>query len=159
MPTHAPTSLHTLASTCQFVTPTFDDSSCAEMLCGRSWALRLLPPRDNGGLRGHWALSLLSRTSTVITQDYWEGKAATRRFHKLVAGLLAELHAKRRDEACFGAHLLDVRDPSTGQPLDDERLAPEIALLFLAGFESARSPVFLLAHCLVGFSGVPTAMR
>lgn len=74
-------------------------------------------------------------------QDVWAGKAATKRFHKVIARLLADIRRERPAEATFAAHLLDIVDPRTGQGITDEFLQPEIALLFLAGFESAR-PLF-----------------
>lgn len=70
-------------------------------------------------------------------QDVWAGKAATKRFHKVIARLLADIRRQRPAESTFAAHLLDIVDPRTGATLTDEFLQPEIALLFLAGFESA----------------------
>ncbi|KAK9916023.1 hypothetical protein WJX75_007417 [Coccomyxa subellipsoidea] len=68
--------------------------------------------------------------------DVWAGKAATKRFHKVIARLLADIRRERPAEATFAAHLLDIVDPRTGQGITDEFLQPEIALLFLAGFET-----------------------
>ena len=70
-------------------------------------------------------------------QDVWAGKAATKRFHKVIARLLADIRRQRPAESTFAAHLLDIVDPRTGVTITDEFLQPEIALLFLAGFESA----------------------
>lgn len=78
----------------------------------------------------------------IGVQDVWAGKAATKRFHKVIARLLADIRRERPAEATFAAHLLDIVDPCTGQGITDEFLQPEIALLFLAGFESAR-PLFV----------------
>jgi cytochrome P450 len=36
-----------------------------------------------------------------------------------------------------GAHLLQARDPATGQPLSDEKLAAEITILLIAGHETS----------------------
>ena len=81
-------------------------------------------------------------------QDVWAGKAATKRFHKVIARLLADIRRERPAEATFAAHLLDIVDPRTGQGITDEFLQPEIALLFLAGFESARPLLSLPLQCI-----------
>ena len=38
------------------------------------------------------------------------------------------------DDVSLAAHLLRLRDPITGGPLSDDRLLPEIATFFIAGF-------------------------
>ncbi|BDA43874.1 Cytochrome P450 3A11 [Coccomyxa sp. Obi] len=76
------------------------------------------------------------RRYKIWRRDVWAGNAATKRFHKVIARLLADIRQKRPAESTFAAHLLDIVDPRTGATLTDEFLQPEIALLFLAGFET-----------------------
>lgn len=51
----------------------------------------------------------------------------------------------------IAAHLLRLRDPATGQPLSDERLLPELAVLFVAGHDTTAHT---MAWTLVSWSGV-----
>lgn len=55
---------------------------------------------------------------------------------------MADIRRERPAEATFAAHLLDIIDPATGVTITDEFLKPEIALLFLAGFESEGLSLF-----------------
>lgn len=75
------------------------------------------------------------------------GRAALRRYQRLIEDLLATLRARgppAADDTTIAAHLLRIRDPS-GQPLTDEQLAPEIGILYLAGVEtSAHTVAFVL---------------
>lgn len=75
------------------------------------------------------------------------GRAALRRYQRLIEDLLATLRARGPpaiDDTTIAAHLLRIRDPS-GQPLTDEQLAPEIGILYLAGVEtSAHTVAFVL---------------
>ncbi len=50
-----------------------------------------------------------------MKQDVAEGKAATQRFHGVMRGLLATMRSKRPDESSIAAHLLDIKDPDTGE--------------------------------------------
>ncbi|EIE20661.1 cytochrome P450 [Coccomyxa subellipsoidea C-169] len=69
-------------------------------------------------------------------KDVKEGKAATLCFHGVMLGLLAGMRRERPAETSIAAHLLDIKDPDTGKPLEDARLLPEISILFMAGFET-----------------------
>lgn len=53
----------------------------------------------------------------MCEQDVAEGKAATKRFQGVMRGLLATMRAKRPDESSIAAHLLDIKDPDTGERL------------------------------------------
>ena len=45
------------------------------------------------------------------------------------------------DDVSIAAHLLRLRDPTTGQPLPDDLLAGEFGLFFSAGIESAGNAI------------------
>jgi hypothetical protein len=43
----------------------------------------------------------------------------TKRFHRVMQELLDSIRAKRPDESSIAAHLLDIKDPDTGDHQDD----------------------------------------
>lgn len=43
----------------------------------------------------------------------------------------------KEDDMSIAAHLMRLKDPSTGQPLADDLLAAEFGVYFAAGIESA----------------------
>ncbi|GAB4815786.1 hypothetical protein N2152v2_002832 [Parachlorella kessleri] len=68
-----------------------------------------------------------------------EGERHFRAFQSHMVQLLDTLKARgppADDDASLGAHLLRLQDPLTGGPLPDERLLPEIATFFIAGFDT-----------------------
>ncbi|GAB4815789.1 hypothetical protein N2152v2_002835 [Parachlorella kessleri] len=67
------------------------------------------------------------------------GKAHYRAFQAHMELLLKTLKANgppADDDMSLAAHLLRLRDPFTGAPLSNERLLPEIATFFIAGFDT-----------------------
>lgn len=69
-------------------------------------------------------------------KDVREGEAITKRFHSIMQSLVDGMHKERPAESSIAAHLLDIKDPETGGPLDDKHLLPEVSTLFMAGFET-----------------------
>ncbi|GAB4815787.1 hypothetical protein N2152v2_002833 [Parachlorella kessleri] len=68
-----------------------------------------------------------------------QGEAHYRAFHTHMEQLLKTLKDRGPPadaDMSLAAHLLRLRDPFTGGPLPDERLLPEIASLFIAGFDT-----------------------
>ena len=55
---------------------------------------------------------------------------------QLLADVQAREAAGELRDSSIAAHLLRARDPSTGRPLPDARLVPEVGILFFAGFET-----------------------
>ncbi|KAI3424890.1 hypothetical protein D9Q98_008274 [Chlorella vulgaris] len=88
-----------------------------------------------------------------ITADARRGERDLRDMQGRMRLLLAGIQARgppADTDTSIAAHLLRLRDPSTGKPLDDERLAAEIGLFFFAGFETTGHTMswtlFLLAQ-------------
>ncbi|CAL5219591.1 g1454 [Coccomyxa viridis] len=80
-------------------------------------------------------------TSPVRKYQFWrkdvqEGDAITKRFHSIMQGLVDGMRKEQPAESSIAAHLLSIRDPETGKPLDDKHLLPEVSTLFMAGFET-----------------------
>ncbi|KAK9820314.1 hypothetical protein WJX72_008814 [[Myrmecia] bisecta] len=69
-------------------------------------------------------------------KDVREGKAAFRRYHGISEWLLKEIRTTPPAPSTIAGHLLRIKDPATGNPLADERILPEISILFMAGFET-----------------------
>ncbi|CAL8464267.1 g3802 [Coccomyxa elongata] len=80
-----------------------------------------------------------------------KGEEDFRTFRKMMADLLSEIHERGEPsdtDTTIAAHLLRIRDPSTGmpptqpylenvrQPLPDDRIAAEIGVFFTGGFET-----------------------
>ncbi len=80
------------------------------------------------------------------------GRAALRRYQLLIERLVAELRERgppAPGDTTIAAHLLRITDPATGRPLSDAQLAPECAVLYLAGVEtSAHTVAFALCAAL-----------
>ncbi|CAL5225848.1 g8631 [Coccomyxa viridis] len=72
----------------------------------------------------------------IWRKDVREGTAATKAFHKVMQSLVDTMRSETPDPSSIAAHLLDIKDPSTGKPLEDKRLLPEVSTLFMAGFET-----------------------
>ena len=56
-----------------------------------------------------------------------------------MSDILSDVKAKGPvddSDMTVAAHLLRIRDPKTGQPLPDDRIAAEIGVLFTGGFET-----------------------
>ncbi|KAK9846641.1 hypothetical protein WJX81_008242 [Elliptochloris bilobata] len=73
------------------------------------------------------------------SQSVRKGRRKLAAFQALMAGLLAEVRARGEpaaDDASIAAQLLRIRDPATGRPLPDDRLAAEIGVFFTGGFET-----------------------
>lgn len=65
---------------------------------------------------------------------------ATRRIHGVLDGIIADY--RRRGGPADGSvigHLLDATDEETGEPLDDEALRNEAAVIFMAGHETTAN--------------------
>lgn len=75
----------------------------------------------------------------VVVQSAREGHRNLRKVHVLVRGLLKKL--RQVDPESLGntvaGQLLRMIDASTGKPLSDDVIMPEIATMFLAGFETS----------------------
>jgi cytochrome P450 len=78
-------------------------------------------------------------------------RRATARIHGVLDGIIAD-YRKRGDtaEGSVIGHLLDARDEETGEPLDDEALRNEAAVIFMAGHETTANTLawawFLLSQ-------------
>ena len=75
----------------------------------------------------------------VPPQSVRKGEEDFRTFRRMMAELLAEVHARgppADDDPTIAAHLLRIRDPVTGRPLPDDRIAAEIGVFFTGGFET-----------------------
>ena len=65
---------------------------------------------------------------------------AVNRIHRVLDSVIASYKAnKGRDETSMIGRLIDARDEQTGEPLSDEALRNEIAVLFLAGQETSAN--------------------
>ena len=49
-----------------------------------------------------------------LLQDVRDGAAATKTFHKVMQSLVDTMRAETPDPSSIAAHLLDIKDPSTG---------------------------------------------
>lgn len=47
-------------------------------------------------------------------QDVRDGAAATKAFHKVMQSLVSTMRKDKLDPSSIAAHLLDIKDPSTG---------------------------------------------
>ncbi len=78
-------------------------------------------------------------------------RKATARIHAVLDGIIADYRARgdAGDESVIG-HLLDATDEETGEPLDDEALRNEAAVIFMAGHETTANTLawawFLLSQ-------------
>lgn len=72
-------------------------------------------------------------------QSAREGQRNLNKVHVIMRGLLKKL--RQVDPESLGntaaGQLLRMTDPSTGEPLSDDVVMPEIATMFLAGFETS----------------------
>jgi fatty acid synthase len=74
--------------------------------------------------------------------DHRKGVAAFATFKSHMRALVKEVKARGAPapgDVSIAAHLLRLRDPATGAPLDDELLAGEFSVYFAAGIESASN--------------------
>ncbi|KAK9819693.1 hypothetical protein WJX72_001295 [[Myrmecia] bisecta] len=76
------------------------------------------------------------RRYKIWRKDVREGKKAFDRYHDIEKWLLNEIRTTPPAPSTIAGHLLRIKDPATGKPLADERILPEIGILFLAGFET-----------------------
>jgi cytochrome P450 len=84
----------------------------------------------------------------------WYSPAVRRskdRIHAVLDGIIASYRARdRSDEVSVIGRLLDARDADTGEPLDEEALRNEAAVLFMAGHETTANTLawtwFLLSQ-------------
>ena len=56
-----------------------------------------------------------------------------------MSDILEDVKAKgpvEESDVTVAAHLLRIKDPATGKPLPDDRIAAEIGVLFTGGFET-----------------------
>ena len=62
-------------------------------------------------------LSLLTWLLTWrrLAQDVRAGTAVTQRFHVTMQGLVDGMRQQRPEESSIAAHLLDIKDPETGE--------------------------------------------
>ncbi len=58
----------------------------------------------------------LFRKACGLLQDVRDGAAATRAFHKVMQDLVSMMRTETPDPSSIAAHLLDIKDPSTGAP-------------------------------------------
>lgn len=68
-------------------------------------------------------------------------KRATARIHGVLEAIITDYRARDRQggDASVIGHLLDAVDEETGQPLDDEALRNEAAVIFMAGHETTAN--------------------
>src|SRR5215472_8418165 len=65
---------------------------------------------------------------------------AAKRIHEILNGVIADARdSARSGEASMITLLLDAKDPETGQPLDEEALRSEAAVIFMAGHETTAN--------------------
>lgn len=86
------------------------------------------------------ALSLLGLPDWLPRVHPLGLKRATRRIHGVLDGIIADY--RRRGGSADGSvigHLLDATDEETGEPLDDEALRNEAAVIFMAGHETTAN--------------------
>ncbi len=69
-------------------------------------------------------------------QDLWRDNRALGRYHAAMQALLDGIKARPPAPHTIAGHLLRIVDPATGQLLSDERLLPEVSVLFMAGMET-----------------------
>jgi cytochrome P450 len=83
--------------------------------------------------------------------DHRKGVAAFKTFKSHMRALVKEVKARgppAADDVSIAAHLLRLRDPATGAPLDDELLAGEFSVYFAAGIESASNAMTWTAYLI-----------
>lgn len=100
----------------------------------------------------------LYRTATNPARPLMVWDAAQRRgtrawgvYKAHMRALVAEVKARgpvRDDDQSIAAHLLRLRDPATGAPLDDDLLAGEFGVYFAAGIESAGNALTWTTYLL-----------
>ncbi|KAK9821507.1 hypothetical protein WJX74_005016 [Apatococcus lobatus] len=76
---------------------------------------------------------------------------ATRALKKIQAqnlGMVRELRGCGPPSSSLGAHLLSLRDPKTGQLLDDYQLEAELGTFFGAGFETSTTAISWALYCI-----------
>ena len=54
----------------------------------------------------------------------------------------------RDDDESMAAHLMRIKDPTTGQPLADEWLLPQVSVLFWAGFDTTGNTMAWTLYCI-----------
>jgi hypothetical protein len=72
-----------------------------------------------------------------------KGSAAIAGLERTIDGLVAEVQARgppKAGDMSIAAHLLRLKDPATGRPLDRDRLAREFQVFFIAGSETTGAP-------------------
>ena len=55
----------------------------------------------------------------------------------------------------MAAHLLRIQDPSTGQPLSEDLLLPQVSVLFWAGFDTTGNTMAWTLYCISQHPQVP----
>ena len=79
----------------------------------------------------------MSAFLTLWLQDVKQGQKALWRFQDMILELLHKVRTGPPPEPhTLAAHLLAVRDPHTGGPLPEDHIISEVAILFVAGFET-----------------------
>ena len=75
----------------------------------------------------------------MCLQSARKGQRDLEAVHGIICDLLQQL--RKQDPASFGntlaGQLLNLKDPVTGQLMNDNQLQPEIGTMFLAGFETS----------------------
>jgi cytochrome P450 len=87
-------------------------------------------------------LDLLSFFGAPDWFPRWRGPAlhrAVRRIHGVLDGIIASCRAQSDREQSVIGRLLDARDEETGEPLSEEALRNEAAVLFMAGHETTAN--------------------
>ncbi len=75
----------------------------------------------------------------------------------MMAALLAEVRARGKPapgDVTIAAHLLRIRDPATGAPLPDDRLAAEAGVFFTGGFETTGHTIAWALLLISGHAAV-----
>ena len=97
-----------------------------------------------------------SATNPLQSISFWnaehrKGVKAFSTFKGHMKALVKEVKARgppASGDVSIAAHLLRLRDPLTGRPLDDELLAGEFSVYFAAGIESASNAMTWTAYLL-----------
>eukprot|EP00884_Botryococcus_braunii_P001263 jgi/Botrbrau1/11137/Bobra.331_1s0007.1 len=92
------------------------------------------------------------REFKVWQPDVRKGKVALARFHRVTRDLLHHLKEKDRsgrlDPDTVAGRLLRIKDPTSGAPLSDDVLVPQIGIFFAAGFETTAHTLAWVLYCL-----------
>eukprot|EP00884_Botryococcus_braunii_P001270 jgi/Botrbrau1/11143/Bobra.331_1s0011.2 len=86
------------------------------------------------------------------SRDMQNGRQSFQAFHDMMKELLAEVKGKdargELNPESIAGRLLRATDPVTGEPLDDDLLLPEFAVIFLGGFETMSHAMVWVLYCL-----------